>query len=110
MATDKTITATLSTTQSRLEEVADNRGYNQFVYEEQDVTNEDGEVVDTQRVKVDNPQSKIDFVKDEIKDVLSREITKDKKREIRQQKRQEEQQEIEELEENAKEDLDVKIE
>lgn len=110
MATDKTVTATLNTTQARLEEVADDRGYQETVYEEQDITNEDGQVVGTERVEVDNPQSKLDFIKEEMEKTLTNEIVRDKIQEIRQQKRQEEQNEIEQTKEQAKQDLEVTIE
>jgi len=110
MATNKTITVTLDSTQTKLENRADEAGYRETIKETQDVFNDEGEKVGTERVEVDNPQTKEEYIAEYIKQQLADMLARPEVQKVQQTKRQERREEVEAVKEDAKSRLNVTIE
>lgn len=110
MATNKTITVTLDSTKEKLENRADEAGYQETIRETQDVFNDEGEKVGTERVEVDNPQTKEEYIAEYIQDQLADMLARPEVQKVMQTKRQEERDEVEAVKQSAKDRLNITIE
>lgn len=96
-------------TDDEITNLSDELGYQETVREEQDVFDDDGNKVGTERVEVDNPQTRQEYVVEKAKDHLVPFLTRRIERDIKEEMREKQREKIDKKEKEFKDRIDITV-
>jgi hypothetical protein len=96
-------------TDEEITNLSDELGYQETVREEQDVFDEDGNKTGTERVEVDNPQTRQEYVIEKAKEHLVPFLTRRIERNIKNDMRQQRREKIDTKQQEYKDRIDVTV-